>query len=1633
MFRDKVFFRHPLAAKTITLALAVAIAFSGMPACTVQAVGAQALQEDDSSQAGNFEPIESLAPPKTYDTSEHVFVNKWLKTGQFMPISQVKPGMTGYGLTVFQGNRVERFDVTVIGTVKKVLNGRDAILVRLAGENLGKNTVIRGMSGSPVYIGGKLIGAISYGFDFSKEPIVGITPIVDMLDALAQSDERAGGRGRAISVHPRNQDGIEGSDPNTTGRSNISGGAPRMVPLMAPVALAGFSPRAEAFLADRFKSFGMMISSGAAGGMDPSLEKVFQKPKAGQVQKNASPDRSAPKSANASTAALAGSVTATQPIQPGGAVSVMLSTGDFASSATGTATATFGGNVLAFGHPFLQAGSVDFPMATAYIHKVLPSLAVSFKVASPVKVVGSITSDRPWSVGGQVGKFSRLIPATYTVVDKTRNVRRTFHCNVVDHPDLTPELLAATAMSAIDATHQSSGPYVVKIASVIDTENVGAIKRTDRFSTNFTPHALTEGGGGKFRVLGDPVGGFVLATASRILDNDFEQAAIKSINLDIVLEDGHNTARIERIYVDKPVVEPGETIDLHCVLRPYNHETVIKSLPIKIPRDVPDGNLLIGVSSGDELDSVRKRMGLVDPIPETLSQIIKRIQEAGRGDAINAVLALPEQSVQLGHHKLIDPPAHWSRLFFSDRYTRGPSLIKGEIRSTLVQDWLVDGSHIMTVEVRRPEKALAQATPYMVSTLGPHSSEGIYMTDMAKKTLDSTRKSDSTSSAVSQAIQSVVAQAQSTTSSDAKSASSGPKFWNPPKGYPHMRSVQMWLQESEEDFRAGKTDGTTIDSWGRIAPAYQDIAQKSISTDMQVWSGVYSGGYFWFATPDSIYKWKGDATAPELVLKLSTALIPAMAADSRGIIYAACAPDGTIISIDPNRPITRNASGKAVASAKPGANPGIVYKASEAIITCLTFDDKNNMYAGVAGGGKVYKIDGSRRVTTLFDSGQAHVVSLFYSRPEGRIYVGTAEKGCVYSIGDSGDVKAEYQSSDHIVTGIARDAKGNLFVATAGSGHLVRVRQTGEVDSLASSESFYTLFYDASQDSVFSGDAEGDITKAHLDPMSGLPYFIPVCHTEQEAVMAMSSDGRGRLFAGTSNLARVRSFEMRPSSTAVYNSTIHDAQRPSRWSRLRAFGAYNESNSDINKQVLVETRTGETSQPDKSWTDWQAAESSSDGYLIKSKQGRYLQYRLSWKRAAAATQKAASAIAADPPVVGKVEVTYLPTNLAPQFSSISLKPGTAVSGKPELNISASDTDCDNLVMNIDISSDGARTWTVVAGDIRSKKTDSGKSDSSDKDKDKDKDKSADKSPEKASDKDKSHKSADKTSDSSKENKSGKANQNSDDKSTDKANDKPQDEATEKSDDKPLNKARESDKSSDRSAPNAVTRRSQESLASDGSYLEKLSDNEKEPAADTKKKGDKSNDKNADKKKDDAQSGKSGHASASKNDRNKSKLTTQSGKPPIIVQLGAQQGDTQGPVEKFNYTFDTTRLKDGNYVLRFVVDDKLSNPQGSSQSTAFRSLVIDNSPPTIDSVKVEKMPGGVELVVQAKDSFTPIANATYRIDGGAPLAMTGLNQVADGLSVSLGAGQIKLEKGKHELEVEVTDKAGNTVKKSVSVN
>ena len=272
-----------------------------------------------------------------------------------MPVSEVKRGMRGYGLTVFHGTKIEKFDVEILGVLKKMNTGRDLIMVRVGGGPItSRNTgVIGGMSGSPIYIKGKLIGAISYGSQFAKEPVGMVTPIADMLEAWDPNlPKHASGYSSAQSLpEPMSIGGKSikriNIDPSGSKPRGIDNGTIYMQPLMTTMMVSGMSQRGIDRLADILRPFNIRPIAGPGGGSDP----------------------------NANVKAS---------LEPGAAVGMSLASGDIDLTGICTVTYSRGGKIVAFGHPMLGIGAVDAPMTTAYITDIISSYQVSTKLGSSI-------------------------------------------------------------------------------------------------------------------------------------------------------------------------------------------------------------------------------------------------------------------------------------------------------------------------------------------------------------------------------------------------------------------------------------------------------------------------------------------------------------------------------------------------------------------------------------------------------------------------------------------------------------------------------------------------------------------------------------------------------------------------------------------------------------------------------------------------------------------------------------------------------------------------------------------------------------------------------------------------------------------------------------------------------------------------------------------------------------------------------------------------------------------------------------------------------------------------------------------------------------------------------------------------
>ncbi len=333
-------------------------------------------------------------------------------TPALMPLSEIKPGMSGTGRTVFAGGQVEEFQVEILGIMENVGPRQSIILARLSGGPLQKTGVLQGMSGSPVYIGGKLIGAVALSFAFSKDPIAGIRPIAEMIDAApdAPPPSPAPGDGAALPL-----------------RAEFHAGPAKLVEIATPLWMAGFSRSTLDHFGPLLRSAGLEPVQGASGGGRPMPNTAKRRP------------------------------------QPGEMISVQLMTGDLSVGADGTVTHVDGDRLWAFGHRFLAGGDTALPFARAEVMTLLASQNLSFKISAPKEWMGAIRQDRNAAIAGRIGEQVDLIPLSLTLRRESGGEARAYRMQMVRDRLFAPLLLQMALFSAVDATERTAGAAAITV------------------------------------------------------------------------------------------------------------------------------------------------------------------------------------------------------------------------------------------------------------------------------------------------------------------------------------------------------------------------------------------------------------------------------------------------------------------------------------------------------------------------------------------------------------------------------------------------------------------------------------------------------------------------------------------------------------------------------------------------------------------------------------------------------------------------------------------------------------------------------------------------------------------------------------------------------------------------------------------------------------------------------------------------------------------------------------------------------------------------------------------------------------------------------------------------------------------
>jgi hypothetical protein len=483
-----------------------------------------------------------------------------------IPVDQIHPGMRGYALTVFEGVKPESMDLEVLGVMHNTNGPKgDIILIRLYGKKVEYTGVVAGMSGSPVYLNGKLAGALAFRIgEFSKEPIAGVTPIADMLEINAfdkSPAEEAAATKPGISIAAGKTaapgDGASFSDSSQT--ASTQNFTDYLKPIDAPLVFNGFSEDTMRRFAGQFAAAGVVPVMGA-----------------GSVSDEKQPE----------------------PLEPGSAVSAILVRGDMDIAATCTVTYIDPQRLLACGHPLLQFGSVDLPMNKAQVLATLPSPLNAFKIVNTTEQAGVFVQDRHTGILGVFDKQADMIPVTLTIHGGAGAPPKEFHYEVLNNPRLSPVAIMATVFNALHGVNEYGEEITYRLNGSIDVKGFPAVGLRNMFvpTENGQPAAMAAA-----LSLGERFG--------RIYDNPYNAPAVSGVKLDFDLVRERRWARLESARTDVSEARPGDEIIVETVLAPYRGERVVHQIPVKIPTSASKGTLRILVSDGETLDHVGRANG----------------------------------------------------------------------------------------------------------------------------------------------------------------------------------------------------------------------------------------------------------------------------------------------------------------------------------------------------------------------------------------------------------------------------------------------------------------------------------------------------------------------------------------------------------------------------------------------------------------------------------------------------------------------------------------------------------------------------------------------------------------------------------------------------------------------------------------------------------------------------------------------------------------------------------------------------------------------------------------------------------------------------------------------------------------
>ena len=569
---------------------------------------------------------------------------------RYMPLSEVRPGMTGVGKTTLVGSEIAEFEIVVLAVLKNVSPGRDLIMVRCRGAGLEETGVVAGMSGSPVYVDGRLVGAAAYAFQWSKAPIVGVQPIEQMLGVADRSPpaDRLPSARRADA------------DPAVSIPASALGNAPAPVPgretfqmrsIRTPLMVSGASPRLLAHLGEQLAPFGLVPMQGGAAPAD---------------------------------------LAAGARLEPGAPLAVSLVRGDMDVTAMGTITEVAGDRVYGFGHSLIGLGEADYPLMTGVAQTVVPSLAASFRLGAPAKEVGRLLRDEETAVFGRLGdERAPMVPLRVTVRGPGAGEERSSRYEVIRHRLFSPILASAVTLNSLLV--RSEWPIDHTVAYRVAVKPVG---REPIVRENFAVSP-----GGAMRVMAQ-----VHSIVSLLMGNPFEPLTVESIDVSADVEPKSRLAAIEAARLLTNAVRPGGAVAAELRIRPWRGEPFWMPLSVAVPGDYPEGAYRLTFCGADEALRQEARENPARFSPRDIEGLLWVLRHDLARNQLFTRLEAPGEGLAVGDEELPNLPPSM-RAILSDAARLRVAGLRGSRVSAQPVRWVLSGeaSLEVTVDRRAPE------------------------------------------------------------------------------------------------------------------------------------------------------------------------------------------------------------------------------------------------------------------------------------------------------------------------------------------------------------------------------------------------------------------------------------------------------------------------------------------------------------------------------------------------------------------------------------------------------------------------------------------------------------------------------------------------------------------------------------------------------------------------------------------------------------------------------------------------------------------------------------------------------------------------------------------------------------------